>query len=105
MVLVGLFYSPALAQTITGQVISIGDGDTLRIKTADQKTLTTRLACIDAPEMSQSPYGDAARARLQQLLPMGQTVSLAIADTDRYGRSVAKGVQLKVKDPFKRPLK
>ncbi|MBW4550991.1 MAG: thermonuclease family protein [Aphanocapsa sp. GSE-SYN-MK-11-07L] len=80
----------AIAQPLTGTILSVGDGDTLRIKTPDQKTITARLACIDAAELAQKPYGEAARVRLQQLLPVGQTVSLAIADTDRYGRSVAK---------------
>jgi micrococcal nuclease len=68
----------------------VGDGDTIRVKTLDQKTLTTRLACIDAAEMAQKPYGEAAANRLKALLPFGQVVTLAISDTDRYGRSVAK---------------
>jgi micrococcal nuclease len=80
---------PAIAQTITGSIVSVGDGDTIRVKTTD-KTLTIRLACVDAPEMAQAPYGQTASTRLKQLLPIGQAVSLKIADTDRYGRSVAK---------------
>jgi micrococcal nuclease len=81
---------PAIAaQTITSTIVSVGDGDTIRVRTAD-KTLTVRLACVDAPEMKQQPYGQAASNRLKQLLPVGQAVTLRIADTDRYGRSVAK---------------
>jgi micrococcal nuclease len=80
---------PAIAQTINGTIISVGDGDTIRVKTPD-KTLTVRLSCIDSPELKQQPYGQAAANRLKQLLPMGQTVTLRIADTDRYGRTVAK---------------
>jgi micrococcal nuclease len=83
------FSLPAIAQTITGTIVSVGDGDTVRVKTPD-KTLTVRLACIDSPELKQQPYGQAASIRLKQLLPVGQAVTLRIADTDRYGRSVAK---------------
>ena len=66
-----------------------GDGDTIRVRTAAQ-TLTVRLACIDAPEMSQRPYGQASANRLKQLLQVGQAVSLNVVDKDRYGRTVAK---------------
>jgi micrococcal nuclease len=86
---INLGSSPAIAQTITGTIISVGDGDTIRVRTAD-KTLTVRLSCIDSPEIQQQPYGQAASNRLKQLLPVGQAVTLSVTDTDRYGRSVAK---------------
>lgn len=79
----------ALAQTLTGRVVSVGDGDTLRVATGG-KTITARLACVDSPETAQVPFGKAATDRLRQLLPPGQQVILRVADTDRYGRSVAK---------------
>lgn len=79
----------AQAQTLTGRVVSVGDGDTLRVVTGG-KTLTVRLACVDAAESAQAPFGKAATDRLRQLLPPGQQVTLRVADTDRYGRSVAK---------------
>lgn len=77
------------AQTLAGRVVSVGDGDTIRVATSS-KTLTVRLACIDAAETAQAPYGRASTERLKQLLPVGQPVSLRVADIDRYGRSVAK---------------
>ncbi len=46
----------AIAQTTPATVVSIGDGDTLRIREAGQVT-TIRLACVDAPERAQSPWG------------------------------------------------
>ena len=49
-----------------------------------------RLACIDAPETSQSPYGKAARQALKSLLPVGSDVTLRSKATDRYGRTVAE---------------
>jgi micrococcal nuclease len=77
------------AQPLSGTIVSVGDGDTIRVRTAD-KTLTVRLSCIDAPELSQRPYGQASANRLKQLLPVGQSVTLQVVDKDRYGRSVAK---------------
>jgi len=79
----------AQAQSLTGHVVSVGDGDTLRVS-AGGKTLTVRLSCVDAPETAQAPFGKAAADRLKQLLPPGQQITLRVADIDRYGRSVAK---------------
>ncbi len=40
------------------KVLSVGDGDTIRVTgTTDVNKTTVRLACIDAPEISQAPYG------------------------------------------------
>ena len=54
----------AVAQGGGTTVLSIGDGDTIRVR-QDGKVLTVRLACIDAPETAQGPYGQKARAYLQ----------------------------------------
>lgn len=89
LVLVILVPLEVQAQTLTGKVLSVGDGDTLRVATGG-KTLTVRLACIDAPETAQLPHGKASTGRLKQLLPVGQAITLRVADTDRYGRAVAK---------------
>ena len=73
---------------LAAEVISVGDGDTLRVQ-SQGKTITVRLACVDAPEMKQAPYGQAASQRLKQLLPNGQRVSLRVVAVDRYKRTVA----------------
>ena len=78
-----------VAQGVKATVLSIGDGDTIRVRQAG-KTLTVRLACIDAPESAQTPYGLKSRQYLQQRLPIGREVSLNIKTTDRYGRTVAE---------------
>ena len=70
-------------------MLSIGDGDTIRIRQAG-KAITVRLACIDAPELAQSPWGQQARSDLQQGLPIGRAVTLEVKSTDRYGHSVAE---------------
>jgi endonuclease YncB( thermonuclease family) len=77
------------AKTVTATVLSIGDGDTLRVKQGGRR-VTVRLACIDAPELSQAPYGARARQVLQLRLRPGRTVRLDVKTTDRYGRTVAE---------------
>jgi len=80
-----IFSTPVSA----GSILSIGDGDTISITEGNQR-IKVRLACIDAPETSQTPYGIEARKQLQNLLPIGSRVTLKIKATDRYGRSVAE---------------
>ena len=72
-----------------GTVVSVGDGDTLRVSTGG-RSITIRLACIDAPETAQSPWGMQSRASLMQRLPRGRQVSILPHTTDRYGRTVAE---------------
>jgi endonuclease YncB( thermonuclease family) len=80
-----LLASPAGAAT----VLSVGDGDTIRVSDG-AKRVTIRLACIDAPETAQTPYGMASRQQLQALAPVGAVVSIQTKTTDRYGRTVAE---------------
>jgi len=51
----------------SASVLSINDGDTIKVTEGSQR-IKVRLACIDAPETSQSPYGIEARMALQGLL-------------------------------------
>jgi len=70
-------------------VVSVGDGDTIRVS-EESRRLTIRLACIDAPETSQRPWGPRSTAFLKQLTPVGSEVILRVQTTDRYGRTVAE---------------
>ena len=88
-VLVALSWPDLAVAQVGTTILSIGDGDTIRVRQGG-KVLTVRLACIDAPETAQSPYGQHARTYLQQRLPIGREVSLEVKTTDRYGRSVAE---------------
>jgi endonuclease YncB( thermonuclease family) len=80
---------PGQAESLSATVLSIGDRDTLRLRST-AGVITVRLACIDAPESRQGPWGAAAGRELQALLPMGKAVELKAKATDRYGRNVAE---------------
>jgi endonuclease YncB( thermonuclease family) len=77
-------------------VVSVGDGDTLRVSEGDPcgnggaaRRFTVRLGCIDAPEANQ-PGGRESATRLRQLLPQGQRIQLRRISVDRYGRTVGE---------------
>lgn len=83
------------------RVVYTPDGDTVRcLRTTPQGTATAerrvRLAWIDAPEMSQAPYGLNARAYLRRLLALGERVKVTILGQDLYGRLL--GEMLRVRD-------
>ena len=68
-------------QRISGVVTSVHDGDTITVSGE-----SVRLASIDAPELDQA-YGLSSRAHLSAML-LGQTVTVAYAEKDRYDRVV-----------------
>jgi micrococcal nuclease len=72
----------------TATVISVGDGDTLRVQ-LQGNPVTIRVACIDAPETNQA-FGPEASLRLRQLLPVGDSVTVRAVERDRYNRTVAE---------------
>jgi len=71
-------------------LVSVDDGDIIRVSARNGKVMTVRLACIDAPEAAQKPAGPAARAALQALLPVGASVTLQVRGANRDGRTVAE---------------
>lgn len=75
---------------ISGYVISIADGDTLTLLTADKERVKVRLAEIDTPEKKQ-PYGQRAKQELASLA-FNHTAQISVIDTDRYGRVVGRVV-------------
>jgi len=84
-----LAFAIVVAPSHASTVLSVGDGDTITITNGAQKT-RVRLACIDAPETAQSPYGMESRQALQKLLPIGSEVTVRTKATDRYGRTVGE---------------
>ena len=83
---------PTVAQTSLPKmtVVSVGDGDTLRVRNQQGQSITVRLGCVDAPELKQNPWGQQSKTRLQQLLPVGQSVEVRSIERDRYKRLVAE---------------
>lgn len=77
---------PAAAQTVTGKVVGIADGDTLTILTPQRAQLKVRLDGIDAPEDGQE--FSAAAKRALSALTSGKTVTLQVSGTDRYERTL-----------------
>lgn len=83
-----LFSTLALpAPVLTGKVIHVTDGDTLKIL-VDHQRIKIRLAEIDAPELHQA-FGKKAKQALGNLV-YGKDVSVEQVDIDRYGRIVGK---------------
>ena len=80
--------NPAL---VSGRVtlVSVGDGDTVRVTSRQGEKVTIRLACIDAPETSQGASGKWSTKTLKGLL-QGKSISLKPQVKDRYGRTVAE---------------
>jgi endonuclease YncB( thermonuclease family) len=85
----GMEISPQAKPQTPSLVLSVGDGDTLTVLDGGHKRVV-RLACIDAPELSQGAAGTRAKAALQTLAPPGASVTLKVQTTDRYGRTVAE---------------
>ena len=82
------FQLPAQAD-MSAKVVSIGDGDTLTVQQRNRK-VTIRLACVDAPERAQTPWGTESTAKLKGLLPIGQQVRVREVEKDKYGRTVGE---------------
>ena len=76
------------AETITGRVVRVLDGDTVAILTPQKEQVRVRLAEIDAPEKNQ-PFGMSAKKMLSDLI-FARDVSVVKIDTDRYGRTVGR---------------
>ncbi|MDH4405990.1 MAG: thermonuclease family protein [Cyanobium sp. D14.bin.5] len=92
LLVLGLMSAAWATPAVAAQVISVGDGDTLTVMDAGRR-VTVRLACIDAPETAQRPWGMEARTALQALTPVGSTISLRGSTKDRYGRTVAEVIR------------
>jgi endonuclease YncB( thermonuclease family) len=79
---------PAWAETLTGRVVAIADGDTLTLLTPERRQVKIRLHGIDTPERRQ-PWGNRARQALSELA-FQRSVRVEVQDTDRYGRKVGR---------------
>ena len=81
----GMFSAAVQAETITGKVIGIADGDTLTMLVADTP-VKIRVAGIDAPEKTQD-FGQKAKQSLSDLA-FNQVVTADCRKKDKYQRNV-----------------
>jgi endonuclease YncB( thermonuclease family) len=80
---------PAIAaDPITGKVVSVHDGDTVRVLDAANVQHKVRLDGIAAPERGQ-PFGTVARDRLASLV-MGKAVTVHSDGRDKWGRTLGR---------------
>lgn len=78
----------AVGNTLTGDVVSISDGDTVTVLDNTKTQHKVRLAGIDAPEKRQ-PFGDRSRQGLAAVV-FRKHVVVHWHKHDRYGRIVGK---------------
>lgn len=86
--LIALAAWSASAETITGRVIGVADGDTVTVLDADRTQHKIRVAGIDAPEKEQA-FGQRSKASMSDLV-FGKDVLVVAGKRDRYGRLVGK---------------
>lgn len=80
--------STAYADTLTGRVVGIADGDTLTLLDASNTQYKIRLAGIDSPEKGQ-PFGQVCKQSLSDLA-YDRVVAVEAGKRDRYGRVIGK---------------
>lgn len=91
LIVLSLFCLTAQAQEwarYKALVLSVHDGDTIRVRDEFGRQRRIRLAYIDAPELNQAG-GQASQQALSQLL-LRQKVQLVVFDIDSYRREVAQ---------------
>ena len=77
-------YTLLSAHILTGKVVSVTDGDTIKILTKDKTLYKIRLTGIDAPERSQA-FGKKSKYNLSRLVA-GKIADIHYEKEDRYGR-------------------
>jgi endonuclease YncB( thermonuclease family) len=86
--LIALAAWSASAETITGRVVGVADGDTVTVLDAERTQHKIRVAGIDAPEKKQA-FGQRSKASMSDLV-FGKDVVVMTSKRDRYGRLVGK---------------
>ena len=76
------------AETLTGRVVGIADGDTLTLLDASKTQHKIRLAGIDSPEKGQA-FGQVCKKSLSDLA-YDRVAAVESSKLDRYGRVIGK---------------
>jgi micrococcal nuclease len=83
-----VLWSPiTAAETLSGRVVRIADGDTLTLLVGKEQ-VKVRLNGIDAPEKGQ-PFGTKAKQALSDLT-FGKSVRVETKGKDKYGRTLGR---------------
>lgn len=77
----------SFAETLTGKVLYVSDGDTLTMSVSGTKE-KIRFYGVDAPESSQE-YGLESKAFVKDRID-NKEIKVEITNTDRYGRKIGK---------------
>jgi endonuclease YncB( thermonuclease family) len=88
--LVFLFFAVPIssqADSFTGKVVRVSDGDTISVMRMG-RAVKVRLLGIDCPEKKQ-PFGTRAK-RYTSDMAFGRQVTVQVQTTDRYGRTVGE---------------
>lgn len=76
------------AQSLTGRVVRVADGDTITVLDSSNTQHRIRLEGIDAPESHQA-FGTQSKKSLSEMVS-GKDVTIFYQKTDQYGRLVGK---------------
>ncbi len=87
-IVLSLLAVTASADTLTGRVVGIADGDTLTLLDATNTQHKIRLAGIDSPEKGQ-PFGQVCKQNLSDLA-YDRVAAVESSKLDRYGRVIGK---------------
>ena len=87
-IVLALLTVTASADTLTGRVVGVADGDTLTLLDAAHTQHKIRLAGIDSPEKSQ-PFGQDCKKSLSDLA-YDHVAVVESTKLDRYGRVIGK---------------
>ena len=89
----------AFAETISGKVVGVSDGDTITVLDANREQHKIRVSGIDAPEKAQ-PFGQRSKESMSTLVfgkdvdvqraAAGCALTLSITETLRYNKKVKK---------------
>lgn len=81
-----VFMQTASAETLTGRIVGVSDGDTVTLLDPDKQQHKIRLLGIDAPEKRQ-PFGTVSRQHLAGLV-FSRDVVANCGKRDRYRRAL-----------------
>jgi endonuclease YncB( thermonuclease family) len=88
LLVAALHASIASAETITGRVVGVADGDTITVLDSSKTQHKIRLTGIDAPEKKQA-FGQRSKESLSDLV-FSREVAVETTKVDRYGRELGK---------------